>query len=151
MNERSGMNNILVKYKIGDKVKAIKGKEAVCGGCKDHEFLMITQVSGSIYTYSAYDKNGKLFNNCSCYKDEDLEFYSSQDQVINKNMNLIEKYYLMTKGEPERSFFKAGITDKQDLLTTEGSQLFLNFLLNKFGADFKKEVVDPILAEEENK
>lgn len=69
----------------------------------------------------------------------------------NKNkMNIKEKFALLRKGEPEKSFFKLGVTDKEDTLTTEGQAIFLGWLLKKHGAEFKTEVVDPLLADEEN-
>ena len=62
--------------------------------------------------------------------------------------SLLEKAAIAFKNEPEKSFRKAGITDGDDLLTEDGVKLFLSFLLRKYGAEFKKEVVDPLLVEE---
>lgn len=64
-------------------------------------------------------------------------------------MDLKEKFLLGIKSEPQKSFRKAGITNGDDMLTQEGSQVFLVWLLEKHGAEFKKEVVDSILEEEE--
>lgn len=60
----------------------------------------------------------------------------------------LEKFALAFKKEPQKSFRKAGITNGDDILTDQGSRLFLTWLLSKHEMDFKKEVVDPILKDE---
>lgn len=65
-------------------------------------------------------------------------------------MNLNEKLALVFKGEPEKSFIKAGVMNTDESLTSEGQTLFHAWLLKKHGADFKTEVVDPIIAEMKN-
>lgn len=64
------------------------------------------------------------------------------------SMSLKEKFLIGLKAEPEKSFRKVGITNGDDMLTGEGAQVFLAWLLKKYGADFKKEVVDSILEEQ---
>ena len=66
-----------------------------------------------------------------------------------KNMNLKEKMALVFKGEPEKSFIKAGVMNVDETLTTDGNSIFMTWLLKKNGAAFKKEVVDPILEDQE--
>lgn len=74
-----------------------------------------------------------------------------KNNITTKMTNLIKKFSLLTKGEPERTFIKAGVTDDNGVLTSDGKTLFDAFMLKKYGAEFKKEVVDPILAEDEEK
>lgn len=73
--------------------------------------------------------------------------------VSNKktNMGLIDKMALVFKGEPEKSFIKAGVMNTDETLTKEGEAVFLAYLLKANGADFKTKVVDPILADEDAK
>jgi len=66
-----------------------------------------------------------------------------------KNMSIIEKAKLIMKKEPNKTFIKAGIMDMNDNLTSEGKELFINYLLTKNQDDFKATVVDPIIAEQE--
>ncbi len=66
------------------------------------------------------------------------------------NMDMKEKFALAFKKEPEKSFRKAGITNGDDFLTTDGQSIFLSWLLKKNGEDFKKEVVDDLLKEMES-
>lgn len=79
-------------------------------------------------------------------------YYSSYlvKKSSKNNMNLSEKMALVFKGEPEKSFIKAGIIDISEELTEEGWEIFGTWLLKKNGDAFKKEVVDPILEDMKN-
>lgn len=63
-------------------------------------------------------------------------------------MDLKEKVALAFKSEPEKSFIKAGVMNADESLTQDGKDVLLSFLLKKYGKEFKKEVVDVILAED---
>lgn len=71
--------------------------------------------------------------------------------VTKKNImtNLLQQFRLSIKGEPEKTFIKAGIIDNEEKFTPEGKELFNAFLLKKFGNDFKTEIVDPLVAAQE--
>jgi hypothetical protein len=65
-------------------------------------------------------------------------------------MNIKEKFVLALTKEPQKSFRKAGITNGDDILTDEGTKVFLSWLLHKKYADeFKTEVVNELLKKEE--
>lgn len=64
---------------------------------------------------------------------------------------LKEKFALLLTKEPFKSFRKAGITNGDDLLTEQGSHILLAWLLQKYGDEFKKDVVDELLKKEEEK
>ena len=65
-------------------------------------------------------------------------------------MNLKEKFVLALTEEPQKSFRKSGITDGDDILTEEGTRVFVSWLLHKKYADeFKTEVVEGMLEEKE--
>lgn len=84
----------------------------------------------------------------SGWKFDNLENYNLKLISTNKNnMTLIEKFALMSKGEPEKSFIKTGVMEMNGKLTEDGKQLFLMFLLKKFGPEFKTEVVDGLSAD----
>lgn len=74
-------------------------------------------------------------------------------EIISKskknNMSITSLYKNLTRQEPEKSFVKAGVMDESLQFTSEGRELFLNFLLEKNKDDFKKEVVDLVIAEQE--
>lgn len=70
-----------------------------------------------------------------------------QEATTKKTMTLKDKFALAFKGEPEKTFIKAGVMGIDGTLTAEGRELWTTWLVKKFGDDFKKEVVDPILAE----
>lgn len=63
---------------------------------------------------------------------------------------IMEKFKVSILTEPDKSFRKLGITNGDGLLTSEGTELFLNFLFQRNKEDFYKEVVKK-LAEEEKK
>ncbi len=127
-----------MKFKVGDKVRCHYNDNGSneCVGMEGE----ITYVSSSKVSYP-YNVS---FSTSSLFSEKELELINN-----NKIMSLVKKFTLAFKKEPEKSFNKSGITDDNDILTTEGSQVFLGWLLKKFGDDFKKEVVDPILAEME--
>jgi len=94
---------------------------------------------------------------CEFKMNSDWSWYQAfeliNEPIINKvtktfMSSIIERAKLASKSEPQKSFQKAGITDSGDNLTSEGRDVFLNWLLQKHGAEFKKEVVEVILAEE---
>lgn len=116
-------------FKIGDKVKKI--------GSSDCQSAIV----GEIYTVTRGGNGmgiGKDKNRlCSCIGEWEL--------VVNQsNMNLKEKFLLVFKSEPQKSFRQKGITNGDDMLTEEGQAVFLTWLLQKHADDFKKEVVDNI-------
>lgn len=63
--------------------------------------------------------------------------------------SLTEKFQSLFVKEPEKSFRKLGITNDKSELTKEGQDLFLAWLFKSSQTEFKKEVVDPLLAAEE--
>ena len=65
------------------------------------------------------------------------------------NMNMQEKFVLAFKSEPEKTFRKTGITNGDDILTDDGMKIFLSWLLKKNQVEFKKEVADNLLEEQE--
>lgn len=104
-------------------------------------------LKGTAFEYAVgfIDNNGKSV--CLGFQGYDLGLVNK----INKNitMNIIEKFKLALKSEPQKSFRKAGITNGDDILTEDGQKIFLSWLLNeKYAADFKKEVVDGLLEDE---
>lgn len=120
------------KFKIGDKVI---GNEKALGK----------------YTVTTKGFTGRV-TNITPFKVEgfgvDEDCFDLIKNNNNNNMTTLEKFALVFKSEPEKSFRKAGITNGDDLFTDEGQKIFLSWLLKKYGGDFKTEVVDPILAEE---
>lgn len=59
------------------------------------------------------------------------------------SMSLREKFALALVKEPQKSFRKAGVTDNNDLLTDEGTRIFLSWLLHsKYADEFLKVVND---------
>lgn len=115
-------------FNVGDKVRIVKRNLDSNGYC------------GSIYWnpdyYNYYYSGMSLFTEDKTQKEE------------RGKMSLIEKFTLALTPEPQKSFRKAGITNGDDLLTSEGQEVFLSWLLQtKFAEEFKTAVVDDILKE----
>lgn len=125
-------------FKAGDKVT----RKSVC--CSADAGIVYTVISheGVLRIGSDIKNNG-----CSCTKE-----WTLVDTANNyTNMNLKEKFALAFKGEPEKSFIKAGVMNIDETLTSDGQAIFLAYLLKKNGDDFKATVIDPILAEAADK
>lgn len=94
---------------------------------------------------------------CECEPSEDSAFlYCLHGNYVqhksltpNPMANLKDRFLTIFSKEPQKSFRKAGIVDGDNLLTNEGREVFLSWLLNsKFGEEFKKEVVDELIREQ---
>ncbi len=76
-------------------------------------------------------------------------------ELVTNNQNnmsdLKSKFVALFLTEPEKSFRKAGVTNGDGILTEEGREVFLTWLLKKHGDEFKKEVVDELLKDEDEK
>lgn len=140
-----------LKFKVGDKCRVIKGFEDKCGSFyqPDARYIIITEIVGNnpYYRYDVYNNDDKKITWCSfCFKDEHLELFTGVNK-ISFMTNLIEKIKMMTKGEPDKTFIKVGITDKEDNLTPDGQAAYLNWKFQQDKAAFNIEVAQPLLAE----
>ena len=124
-----------MKFKVGDKIVYTPDKiwKAVVIAITDYSMTIIWN-SGCESTYT----ESSIIN---CF-----ELISNKTE-----MNLKESFAAVFKQEPQKSFNKAGITDSNDTLTSDGQAIFLSWLLQQNGDAFKTAVVDPILAEQEKK
>lgn len=85
---------------------------------------------------------------CTCVN----EWQLVEDNNNNKSImeSLKEKVALVFKGEPEKSFIKAGVMNPDETLTSDGQSVFLAWLLKENSTKFKTDVVDVILAEDKD-
>lgn len=123
------------------------------GGTKEHfkgsEHRIDCIYSGS---YSSNGYVGTLWKMRSLETGAITYAYDFDLKLKNNSMtNIKEKFTLAFKKEPEKSFRKVGITNGDDFLTEDGMQIFLGWLLKKHGEEFKKEVVEDLLKEMEDK
>lgn len=125
-------------FRVGDRVRA----SIDCSGA----------VKGQIYTIGTVNGDMALMTSnfpiscCTC--SHTWELITKLEDNINKKMNLIERAKLAFKTEPAKSLIKTGFFTADELPTTEGTQVYLAYLMKKDSA-FKTEVVDPILADKE--
>lgn len=132
------------KFKIGDRVKLINILSSnATYGCLSIGALFIVEGEDLSSTHNVLVSDGsrQIWLN----RDE-LELVESNN--INSNMSIKQKFAEIFMSEPNKSFRKAGITNSDYSLTTEGQDIFLQWLLKKNGDAFKTEVVDELLKEE---
>ena len=65
--------------------------------------------------------------------------------------SVMEKFKTALLPEPEKTFRKLGITNGDNILTTEGTQLFLNWLFQGNKEKFNEEIVSKLVEEEKKK
>lgn len=111
------------------------------------EGIITKNMKDLIYVDISYSNQGST-GGWNMYKDSSdgtIEILNSKN-----TMSLQEKFILALTKEPNKSFRKANVTNGDDLLTEEGTVVFLSWLLHsKYADEFKKEVVDDMLKEKE--
>jgi hypothetical protein len=118
--------------KIGDKVKFVKKSNG----------YNYNAILGLEFVIKHIEENYKVWS--------DKEWFFEQDlKLIKNNMNIKEKFITAFLGEPEKSFRKTGITNGDGFLTEDGQEVFLGWLLKQNGPQFKTDVVDDLLKEQE--
>lgn len=132
------------EFKVGDSVE-ILGRKAGGHQIGDKGIiskLNYTTYSGEICHMVLVESKGSEYFSA----ESDLKLLTNKTKSMSK---LNEIFKSLSRTEPEKSFVKVGITDKNDELTPEGTTLFLSYLLEKNKADFNATVVQPLLAEQE--
>lgn len=87
------------------------------------------------------------------FKESALVKDGEQINKTNNNiyMSIVSKFKNLVRSEPEKTFIKCGIMNESLDLTTEGKELFINFLFEKNKVDFKTEVADKLVADSVDK
>ncbi len=129
----------MTEFKVGDLVRRFRG------GHNDGMDIGDTGIIGSIDNWINVRRN----------KDGNISMGNSPEnlELITTNMaetSIIEKFKTSLLKEPLKSFRKAGITNGDNMLTSDGQAMFLSYLLEKNGDAFKADVVDALLADEKN-
>jgi hypothetical protein len=122
-------------FKAGDKLRFTE----------DGDEITILLVEGN--HLESTPSNGGCTNWTMNYLKENARIINTS--LTNKQMGIKEQFVLALTPEPKKSFRKAGITNGDDLLTAEGQQIFLTWLLHtKHSDEFKTSVVDGLLADQ---
>lgn len=129
-------------FKLGDRVEVV-GKNGRTVGSRPIGYVgVVTSTS----TSWCGDEGGIY------YLDNGNGSYESELRLVNsKNiiMNIVEKFKNSFIQEPERTFKKAGITNGDGILTSDGRDIFFAWLLKQNADKFKAEVVDELIKEED--
>lgn len=67
----------------------------------------------------------------------------------NKPMNLLQRIKNLALSEPQKSFKKYGITNEFGDLTSDGKEAFINWLFEQHQHEFKADVVNKLITEDE--
>lgn len=126
-------------FKIGDIVRCLADKST------NYKQLGVVTCVCEETIEVKYD-NGELGK--GKFKYYELATRNPINKIAGKIMNLRETFVRGLMSEPEKTFRKVGITNGDNLLTSEGTELFLNWLFQKNKTEFKTEVADPIVAEQ---
>ena len=77
-----------------------------------------------------------------------LELYKENNSSFMSSLKDIVSGFFIT--EPQKSRLAAGITDKEGQLTSEGKDVYLNYLLSK-DTTFDADIVAKVIAAQEKK
>ena len=135
------------KFKVGDRVKRIEDSN-IGNRAYSSKDLLNGENGFTIVKINPYRQDS-----IHCHYDYSTDDWIEENDlelIDNKlsNMNLKEKFVTAFLGEPEKSFRKVGVTNGDGVLTIEGQEIFLSWLLKGNGEKFKTEVVDVLLEEE---
>ena len=128
-----------IAFNVGDKVEVLSESDG-WGNVSAGDIGMVRSVSGDTLNVD-FPSNSNWIGNKSCFK-----LISSKSKST--MTSILTKFQTTFLPEPKKTFRQAGITKDDGSLTTEGQEVFLRYLLKKNGVDFKKEVVDVLLADE---
>lgn len=126
-----------MKYKVGDKLTIKGGCESRCDSYYTYhnkgraDYIVITSVDISTYSYEVYDKSGNCLTECGCFGDEHIKGkkgFSDMGDVVSKlkDLNLTED---------DRLLRKYGLVDECNNLTDEGTEVLRNLLFEKYRTD----------------
>ena len=138
-------------FKEGDRVRVTNKIMPI--QCTTNASYFHNAVVGEEYTLSEYRTTGSSGERFWLFApdNESWAFESQLELISKKNVmeNVIEKFEMIFEMEMMKSFRKAEITNGNDILTDDGTKIFLSWLLQKHGNEFKKEVVDELLKKTE--
>lgn len=146
----------MAKFTVGDKF-VLKPDSFLAenpGECssfmdgKKPEYLQIVEITaeGNI-SWTAHHSDGTRYDSCHGHK-VTIHTILPYKSNSSENMSIKESFKQLFLKEPQKTFRKLGITDGDNELTAEGSQIFLQYLLGKYEDDFKITVCDPLVAEQ---
>lgn len=137
-------------FEEGDRVRVKSGTQNYFS---NYALYFPNAVVGEEYTLSEYRTCGGSGERFWLFApDNSVWAFEDQLELISKKNameNVMEKFEMTFKKEPMRSFRKAGITNGSDILTDDGAKIFLSWLLQKHGEDFKKDVIEELLEKTE--
>lgn len=137
------VNKKAIEFKPGDRVECIHDPTA--GGVYVGDKGTVYQGETKNWLYITFDGKGtrggyyrtdfKLINN---FINNDLPYVNKEGTTMN---DLLNKFKDALLGEPERSLQKYGIITNQGNLTSQGTELYLNWKFKNDLETFQKDVL----------
>ncbi len=104
--------------------------------------------SGDINSYDCFREPEciKKVNSCTCHtiSSGSVRLYKNNKSIMSNLKEIVSNLFTT---EPQKSRQIAGITDKEGQLTSDGKEVFLNYLLSKDDGAFDKTIVKPVVEE----
>ncbi len=143
----------MARFKIGDIVTVgLRSDSSICDSFSGNaEIMFETSDNFELKRDDGMTGGGRRlegFGNLWNYSKSGEKYLTKVTNKINMK-DILNKAALMFKGEPQKSFIKAGIMSQDEIPTDDGVKLLVSYLLKDatIGAGFKATVVDPLLAE----
>ena len=140
------------KFEEGQVVKVIslEGDDIRYGIIKDAEYRIVKRKSPEgIYNRNTYYLEGAVSRHM--YENQLEAVYSIyQPKGTNKVMDLIKSFTNLFVAEPQKSFMKVGVVDSNGNITADGQKVFITWLLKQNQDAFNTQVVQSIIAEQED-
>ncbi len=140
------------RFNVGDVVRY--RNEYICAMPSGYVNSFIVQEvfpsrTSPYFLLPAIGKGSTSPTGLSCWESPEqyLELIKSVNTI--KKMSLVSRFVGRFTPEPQKTFRKLQVTNSSDELTSDGTALLLNYLLTKHQDDFKTEVCDPLLKEQE--
>lgn len=134
-----------MKFKLGDRVRIKKGGTTEASSLRAGYMGTITSFTKTTWASQSLGSGYYFLDGVIDVWEKDLELINETKTFMS---NIAEKIKMMTMGEPMKTFVKAGIATVDGTFTPEGKQAFFDFLVSKFGDDFKTAIVDKLVAED---
>jgi len=135
-------------FKVGERVRVIKETHG-WGLVKPGEIGTVRRIDGRTY-FVAFKENSGWQGYGECFEPETNQLIT-KSKLMTKS--LIGKFINRNLKDPQKTLRKLNITDDQDILTQEGRELYINFLMQKEDStapdSFFMTVAQPMLVESE--
>lgn len=138
------------EFKVGDRVRRVRGGSS--GSMEEGDTGTIEKLALTDCTVITDKERQRI-----CSDLENLELLIEEVTIKTiymeymEYMDIKQKVAMFFMNEPQKTFVEVGLANEKGELTPDGKEIFINFLLRKYGDDFKKEIADKLKENKEKK